>query len=66
MMGESLKLSAENYPEQKFAIIDMSYGEETPENVVGVSFKEHEPSYLVGYIAGKMTETKQSWFHWWY
>jgi len=62
MMGEALKLSAENFPEQKFAIIDMSYGEETPENVVGVSFKEHEPSYLVGYIAGKMTETNKVGF----
>ncbi len=40
----------------------MSYGEETPENVVGVSFKEHEPSYLVGYIAGKMTETNKVGF----
>jgi basic membrane protein A len=62
MMAEALKTSAENFPEQKFAIIDNSYGEETPENIVGVTFKEHEPSFLVGYIAGKMTETNKVGF----
>lgn len=62
MMADALKTAADNYPEQKFAIIDNSYGEETPANVVGVTFKEHEPSFLVGYIAGKMTETNKVGF----
>lgn len=62
MMAEALKTTADNYPEQKFAIIDNSYGEETPDNIVGVTFKEHEPSFLVGYIAGKMTETNKVGF----
>lgn len=62
LMGETIKTAAQNYPDQKFAIIDYAYGDETPENVVGVVFKEEEPSYLVGYIAGKMTKTNKVGF----
>ncbi len=55
--GDILKEAAEANPDQKYAIIDYSYGDETPENVVGVLFKDQENSFLVGYVAGKMTQT---------
>lgn len=62
MMGDALKAAAANYPDQKYAIIDQSYGAETPKNVVGVTFKANESSFLVGYIAGKMTKTNKVGF----
>ncbi|MBN4062658.1 MAG: BMP family ABC transporter substrate-binding protein [Alkaliphilus sp.] len=56
-MGDTILEAANNNPDQKFAIIDYAYGDDAPDNIVGVLFKEQEPSFLVGYIAGKMTET---------
>jgi len=61
-MGDAIKENARANPEQNYAIIDYTYGEETPANVVGVVFKEQEPSFLVGYIAGKMTKTNKVGF----
>ena len=49
-------------PDQKYAIVDHSYGDDTPDNVVGVMFMQEQPSFLVGYIAGKMTETNKVGF----
>lgn len=59
MMSDALLTAAKHYPENKFAIIDFGYGENTPKNVVGVTFRENEPSFLAGYIAGKMTKTNK-------
>ncbi len=61
-MGDTIKEKALANPDQKYAIIDYAYGDETPVNVVGVVFKEQEPSFLVGYIAGKMTKTNKVGF----
>ncbi|MFV9509791.1 BMP family lipoprotein [Tepidibacillus sp. LV47] len=47
---------AQNNPDQKYAIIDAAY-DNPPNNLVGVMFKAEESSFLVGYIAGKMTKT---------
>lgn len=58
LMANTIEEAAKNYPDQKFAIIDNAY-EDTPDNLVGVVFKEQEPSFLVGYIAGKMTKTNK-------
>ncbi|MCF7794586.1 MAG: BMP family ABC transporter substrate-binding protein [Candidatus Cloacimonetes bacterium] len=52
LMVELSKLN----PEQKYAGIDCWF-DSPSENLVGVNFKEQEPSYLVGYIAGKMSKT---------
>lgn len=60
-MGDAIEEAANNYPDQKFAIIDNAY-ENTPENVVGVIFKDNESSYLVGVIAAKMTKTNKVGF----
>lgn len=62
LMGDAIKETAEINPDQKFAIIDFSYGPETPKNVACAVFQEEEPSFLVGYIAGKMTKTNKVGF----
>ncbi|HLR21792.1 MAG TPA: BMP family ABC transporter substrate-binding protein [Tissierellaceae bacterium] len=55
--------SAINNPDTLYGIVDYSfeddpdYPEGTPENLVGVLFKAEQPSFLVGYIAGMMTES---------
>ena len=52
--ASALAAVAPEYPDTKFAIIDMVVPEP---NVRSVVFKEHEGSYLVGYIAGLTTES---------
>ncbi len=56
-LSDAVLEAAQTNTDQKYAIIDFAYGDDTPENVVGVLFKQEQPSFLVGYIAGKMTET---------
>ena len=56
-MQQALLEAAKNYPEQKFAIVDVDYGDETPENVTCISFNEEQSGYVVGLVAGKMTKT---------
>ena len=56
-MKAALLEAAKNYPDQKFAIVDVDYGDETPENVVCISFNEEQSGYVVGLVAGKMTKT---------
>jgi len=48
--------AAKANPTNKFAIIDFAF-DSVPANVACVLFKEQEASFLVGYIAGKMTKT---------
>ncbi|MEW6127589.1 MAG: BMP family ABC transporter substrate-binding protein [Acidobacteriota bacterium] len=50
---------ARDYPNLKFAIIDGVI--DTP-NVASLIFKEHEGSFLVGVIAGKVTKTNKLGF----
>jgi basic membrane protein A len=52
--ASALEKVAKEYPDLKFAIIDM--GMELP-NVQGIEFKEHEGSYLVGILAGMATKS---------
>ncbi|MCT4593515.1 MAG: BMP family ABC transporter substrate-binding protein [Anaeromicrobium sp.] len=61
LMGSQVEEAAKDYPEQKFAIID-NYYENPSENLLGITFKEQEASFLVGYIAGKMTKTNKVGF----
>ena len=60
-LGPVIKEAAENYPEQKFTIIDETY-EEIPSNVKSVLFEAEQSSYLVGLIAAKMTKTNNIGF----
>jgi len=59
MMGGAIKQAGIDYPKQQFAIVDYTYNaDEIPnKNVTGVIFAAEECSYLVGYIAGRMTKT---------
>lgn len=50
---------AKDYPNLKFAIID---GVIDYPNVASLIFKEHEGSFLVGYIAGRTTKTDKIGF----
>lgn len=52
--GESLGEVASDYPETKFAIIDMVVEEP---NVRSVVFNEHQGSYLVGMMAAQASES---------
>ncbi len=61
LMGDIIEKTAKANPEKKFAIIDYAYPA-TPSNLVGVVFKAEEASFLVGYIAGKMTKTNKVGF----
>jgi basic membrane protein A len=54
--ADAILEAAETNPEFSYAIVDNSY-EETPENVTGVMFRAQEPSFMVGYIAGRTTQT---------
>ncbi len=48
-------------PNQLYALID-SVVTDTPENTISVLFRPQEPSFLVGYIAGRTTETDRVGF----
>ena len=56
-MADALKLAAKANPEINFCIADFSYGDETPENITGITFRAEESSFLVGYIAACTTKT---------
>ena len=60
-MKEDIQTEAENYPDQKFALIDETF-DTIPENVTPILFKENEAAYLTGLIAGRMTETNSVGF----
>ncbi len=48
---------SEHYPETVFAGIDLSFDPSTmPSNVIGITWKEQEASYLAGVVAGLMTD----------
>lgn len=54
--------AAKNYPDQKFAIVDAVGADKDgkiPANLQGILFRADQASFLVGYIAGKMTKTNK-------
>ncbi|MEA4846032.1 MAG: BMP family ABC transporter substrate-binding protein [Clostridiaceae bacterium] len=54
LMEQAMKAGAEQYPDMKFGIIDTVV--DAP-NVMSVTFKEHDGSFLVGVIAGLTTKS---------
>lgn len=56
-MADAVTTAAQANPDVHFAILDKSYGKETPQNVTGVVFRAQEPSFIVGYIAGLSSKT---------
>ncbi len=62
-MANAIDKAAKDNPDKKFGIVDFAYFDNngqniTPKNVVCVTFKEEEGSFLMGVIAAKMTKTK--------
>ena len=74
LWGVGFKLSQPTYdsalanPDRSYGIIDFSYEgnpdfpEGTPENLLGVIFKDEQSSFLAGYVAGHTTETNKVGF----
>ena len=60
IFGPDIERLALQFPNVKFAGIDYSPspGFKIPPNLVGLRFREHEGSFLVGAIAGLITHTK--------
>jgi basic membrane protein A len=56
--GEAIATVAAEYPETKFAIIDVDQSSlpEAPENVVGLLFEEEQAGYLAGVLAATVAE----------
>ncbi|GAA0863307.1 BMP family lipoprotein [Paraclostridium tenue] len=54
--------AAKAYPEEKFALIDADFGGKPPKNVESIMFNAQEASYLVGLVAGKLTESNKVGF----
>jgi basic membrane protein A len=52
--GDAIDTAATQYPDAKFAIVDVDQSglKHKPANVVGLLFKEQEVGYLAGYLAG--------------
>ena len=55
MLADATRTAAEAHPDIKFAIIDDATIE--LDNVTCLMFRQEQASYLVGYVAGLMTET---------
>ena len=65
IFSDDITKLAKEFPKVKFACIDYSLpkGEtKIPDNLVGLRFREHEGSFLVGAVAGRVTKTKKLGF----
>jgi basic membrane protein A len=62
MMKDPIKEVAQANPDQFFALVDDSFKDGEVPNLVGVTFKSEQSSFLVGYIAGYMTKTNHVGF----
>jgi basic membrane protein A and related proteins len=62
LMAEAVRKAANDYPNHKFGIIDSNMNNNVPPNAVAVTFKEEEGAFLVGVIAGMMTEENKIGF----
>ena len=60
-MEESVREAAQENPDVEFAVIDVSYAEPLP-NLTGITFKQEECSFAVGYIAARMTKSNKVGF----
>jgi len=56
LMTEATQEAAKAFPETKFAIVDSAF-DPPLDNAQGLLFKEQEAGYLVGYMAGLVTES---------
>ncbi|HST02346.1 MAG TPA: BMP family ABC transporter substrate-binding protein, partial [Usitatibacter sp.] len=59
LFSDDIKQLAQEFPNTKFACVDYTVrdGETLPANLEALKFKEEEGSFLVGALAGKLTNT---------
>ena len=58
LMGDATHRAAAAFPDTNFAIVDYAYPEDQAlPNLQGLVFKEQETGYLVGYLAGLVTQS---------
>ena len=64
LFSDDILAVAKDFPQKKFACVDMNVPEsgELPPNVVALKFKEEEGSYLVGALSGWLTKTNRLGF----
>jgi basic membrane protein A len=63
LFSDDILAVAKDFPEKKFACVDMNVPEGgLPSNVVALKFKEEEGSYLVGALSGWLTKSNQVGF----
>ncbi|MGH7725444.1 MAG: BMP family lipoprotein [Candidatus Eiseniibacteriota bacterium] len=64
LFSDDILAVAKDFPEKKFACIDMNVPADgvLPANVVALKFKEEEGSYLVGALSGWLTKTNKVGF----
>jgi basic membrane protein A and related proteins len=65
IFSDDITKLAKDFPNTKFACIDYNLPQGVaapPPNLVGLRFREHEGSFLVGAIAGRVTKTKKLGF----
>jgi basic membrane protein A and related proteins len=64
IFSHDVNVVARAFPETKFAVIDYAPPADgnMPPNVVGLTFREEEGSFLVGAVAGLLTETRHVGF----
>lgn len=65
IFSDDVTKMAKEFPNVKFACVDYNLPagmDKPPENLIGLRFREHEGSFLVGAIAGRVTKTKKLGF----
>ncbi len=60
-LADDVEKKAKENPDVNFLIVDYAY-DDAPDNLTGIVFQAEQPSFLVGYIAGRTTETNKVGF----
>jgi basic membrane protein A len=65
MFSDDITKLAKDFPDTKFACVDYNLPpgmDKAPDNLIGLRFREHEGSFLVGAVAGKVSTSKKVGF----
>lgn len=59
LFTDDIEKVAREFPDKKFACVDYTWseGKEVPPNLLGIKFREEEGAYLVGALAGLVSES---------
>lgn len=61
-MADAILNVAKINPKTNFLLVDNSFGDETPANITGITFRAEESAFIVGYIAALTTKTNKVGF----